>query len=162
VPDWFTLLQTGGIIASILFTAITIRSDRRSRKASTLLQITQYHREIWSRLFDKPELKRIVDINPDLDKNPVTSEERLFVTLVIHHVNSVIQAIKAGSLPEIEGLERDITGLFALPIPVIVWSDVKKFQNKQFVNFIDNLTKSHSGRVFFSRQWISRILYGKK
>ena len=46
--NWFSLLQSIGIISGFVFTALTLRRDTKSRKRTEVLALTQQHRELWS------------------------------------------------------------------------------------------------------------------
>ena len=135
--NWFTLLQSAGIIGSLLFTGITLRDDLRSRRIENLIAITEGHREIWAYLYSRPELSRVLDTTVDLRRVPVTDEEELFVNLLILHLSSAYQAMKSGMFVKPEGLRRDIESFFALPIPRLVWSKAKIFQDEEFVSFME-------------------------
>jgi hypothetical protein len=123
--NWFALLQSAGIIGSLLFTGITLRDDVRSRRVGNLIAITGQHREIWGYLYSRPELTRVLDATTDLKRVPISEEEELFVTLLILHLNSSYQAMKSGMLVKPEGLHRDIRTFFSLPIPRLVWNKAK-------------------------------------
>src|SRR5437762_1629442 len=86
------LLQSLGIVGGLLFTGISLKVDARVRRVQSLLKITEQHRNIWSRLYDNPELGRVTDSNADLEILPTTREEELFVQLLVLHLNSVYNA----------------------------------------------------------------------
>ena len=136
--NWFVLLQSAGIIGSLLFTAFTIRSDLKERRIANLFALTQNHRDIWENLFSLPELARVLDPSPDLGKAPITARERLFVLLIILHLNAAFRAFESGLLKKPEELQRDIYTLFSLPIPKIVWQRMKEFQDTDFVCFVES------------------------
>jgi len=137
----FDLVGTVGVIGSLLFTATSFRKDDRSRKISNLIAIKQQYREIWRELFDKPKLARVLNRNVDLNKEPVTEEENLFVHLLIMHLDTVYRAIEAGTFVKLEGLETDIATFFAAPIPKAVWRQFRPFQDKKFAEFIEAALK---------------------
>ena len=135
--NWFVLLQSAGIIGSILFTAFTLRIDAKDRRVSHLFTLTQQHRDIWENLFSVPDLARVLDPSANLRRSPVTAAERLFVLLLILHLNAAFRAIQAGLLQRPEELQRDIQAFFSLPIPKIVWVSAKEFQDKEFIQFVE-------------------------
>jgi hypothetical protein len=139
--SWFVLLQSGSIVAGLVFTAVALRDDTRARRVGNLIAITQHHREIWTHLYSRPNLSRVLDSNVDLEKNPVTDEEELFVNLLILHLNSSYQAMKYGNFIKPEGLHQDIRLFFSLPIPSAVWEATKIFQDKDFVEFVETNDK---------------------
>lgn len=55
---WFTLLQSIGIVGGLLFTGVSLRIDTKVRRVSTLITITQQHRDIWTQLYRRPEMAR--------------------------------------------------------------------------------------------------------
>src|SRR5258705_3071489 len=135
--NWFTLLQSIGIVASLVFNATALRADTKSRRVTNLIAITTHHREIWAELYDRPELARVLELDPDLKNEPVTREEEIFTRTLILHLNGAYHAIKDGMLVEPDGLGRDIQSFFALPIPGIIWEELKPLQDIDFVQFVE-------------------------
>ena len=92
-PGWFQnngfmLLQSIGIIGSLLLATASFRSDSKDRRVSNLIGITNNHREIWTQLRDRPALARILEENPNLKDRPVSRDEEQFVHLLIIHLNT--------------------------------------------------------------------------
>lgn len=135
--NWFSLLQSLGIIASLLFTAVSMRKETASTKVANLMAITQGHREIWGQLYDKPELSRVLNPNADLRHSPVQECEEVFVRSIILHLNSSYQAIRSELISEPQGLVKDVQWFFSLPIPANVWRKIRPFQNTAFVDFVE-------------------------
>jgi hypothetical protein len=77
----------------------------------------------------------------DTAKEPVTDAERVFVTLVILHINAVYYTMSDQLVVKYEGLRRDIAQFLSLPIPRAVWGKNKRFQNDDFARFIDSVLK---------------------
>lgn len=144
LENWFDLLQSVFIVGGFLLSYFSIRSDIRSRKIEQLLQLNQSHRDIWGKTYTQPELLRIREANVDLQKNPVTAAERRLVIEVIMHIYSVYEAIQNKQLDK-NGAEKDIVDYLKLPIPTVVWQEIKGYHNKQFVKHIDGLLSK--GRV---------------
>jgi len=139
--NWFTFLSAVGIIGGLLFTAISLRSDTKTRRIANLLTITANHREVWKEFLNNPNLARICDTTADMAKQPVTDAERVFATLVILHMNSVYYAMSDQLVVEYEGLRRDIGRFISRPVPKAVWEKIKPFQNDDFVKFIESALK---------------------
>jgi hypothetical protein len=135
--NWFNLASVVGIIASLLFTAVSLRSETKNRRIESLLFLTESHRELWSRIFDHPELSRVLDENADLKKHPVSLAESIYAGLAIQHLGSAYQAMKGGVMIQQDGLCDDVRSFFALPIPKAAWEESKKFQNDDFVAFVE-------------------------
>ena len=136
--NWFTLLQSVGIIGGLLFTGISIRRESHAKQINNLITITRQHRDIWTELYRRPDLSRVLDPDADLRKDPVTLEEELFVGLLIHHLNSVYHAMQAGLFMSPEGLEADIRQFFSLPIPKSVWRSRQDLQDRSFAQFVNS------------------------
>ena len=137
LQNWFNLFSAIGIIAGLWFTAFSLRSETKTRRVANLLTITANHREIWKEFLNNPKLARVRDAAADTAKQPVTDAERVFVNLVIQHINSVYYAMSDQLVVKYEGLRRDIAQFFSLPIPQAVWERMKVFQNDALVQFIE-------------------------
>jgi hypothetical protein len=140
--NWFNLISAVGIITSLLFTAISLRSETKTRRIGSLLDLTESHRELWAKMFDHPELSRIFDAAPDLSKHPITLVESIYVGLAIQHLGSAYQAMKGGIMIQQDGLCDDIRAFFGRPIPRAVWEKSKSLQNKDFVGYIQSCLNS--------------------
>ncbi len=135
---WGDLFQTVGIVAGLLFTAFTIRKDGESRKISNQIALKQEHRIIWSELYSRPELTRILEARVDAEINSVTESEKLFVRLLVVHLDTAYRAGKAGMFMSPEEFRGDVKEFFSLPIPRIVWEQLKPQQDAAFVAFVEN------------------------
>lgn len=133
----FTLLQSVGIIGSLWYAARSFRMDARVRRVGNLLEIINHHRQVWSELYTRPEIARVLDPHPDLEKTPVTPEEELFATQVILHLSGVFEATREGLIRPFDGAERDIRNFFSNPIPLEVWCKKRAFQNLDFVEYLE-------------------------
>lgn len=136
--NWFTALQTIAIVSGLVFTAVTIRRDERSRRVASLFQLTAHHREVWAELFTRPDLRRVLANVVNLDREPVTEDEALFVSLLVLHLSTAHQAIRQGLMDPLEGLGADIRTFFAKPIPRAVWVRLRPFQNAEFVAYVED------------------------
>jgi hypothetical protein len=139
--NWFNLFSAIGIIAGLWFTAFSLRSETKTRRIANLLTITANHREIWKEFLNNQKLERVRDPAADTAKQPVTDAERVFVNLVIQHINSVYCAMNDQLVIKVQGLRRDIAQFFSLPIPKSVWEKTKPFQNDDFAKFIESALK---------------------
>ena len=135
--NWFNLFSAIGIIAGLWFTAFSLRSETKTRRVANLLTISANHREIWKEFLNNQKLERVRDPAADTAKQPVTDAERVFVNLVIQHINSVYYAMSDQLVVKYEGLRWDIAQFFSLPIPKAVWERMKVFQNDALVRFIE-------------------------
>lgn len=140
--NWFVLLQSVGIIASLLFTAFTIRKETVARRLTDLLTLTENHREIWKQLYDRPELARVTSLVVDLRRKPPTRDEELFVTLLILHLGTARRAMKHRLVEALGGVRDDVRWFFSLPLPRAIWEKVKPFQEKDLVLFVEECRKA--------------------
>ena len=143
--NWFDLLESLAIIAGLLFTAHSLRSEARTTRVNNLLAITEGHRKVWTEFY-RPELKRVLSEQADLNRDEITHEEEVFVNFVILHLNSVYFALKSGLVFKIEGLRRDVGWFFSLPIPRAVWTKTKLLQNADFARFVEACLAGNSRR----------------
>lgn len=51
VSNWFNVLSAIGVIASLLFTGVSLRSETKNRRVSNLIALTQNHRDLWTEVF---------------------------------------------------------------------------------------------------------------
>ncbi len=142
--NWFNVLSGAGIVGSLLFTAVSLRSETKTRRIANLLSLTQNHREIWSDLLDHPALKRVLDNSANPEKEPMTLDERLYINMVIQHLGSAYQAIKSGLTIKPEGLKQDVRWFFSLPIPKAIWQKIRMLQNDDFVDFVEGCLRKRS------------------
>jgi hypothetical protein len=139
--NWFNLLSTVGIVGSLWFTAVSLRSETKTRRVSNLFTVTRNYFEIRKEFLRYPELARVTDPTADVIKQPVTLLEESFVNLVIIHTSSVFETLKDGLIIKQEGLRRDVKMFFSLPVPKAVWQRTKLLQNQDFAAFIDSSLK---------------------
>src|SRR5437763_12845497 len=121
--NWFSLLQSLGIICGLLFTATSIRRDTAARRASDLLSLSERHQDLWSELYRRPELSRIRRKEVDLLGEPVTAAEAEFLRLVFVHFHVGWLLVKRGGLIQMRALKEDVRTFFSLPIPRTVWKE---------------------------------------
>ena len=101
--NWFNLFSSAGIIGGLWFTAVSLRSETKTRRVANLLTITANYREVWKEFFRSPELARVIEPSADVLKKPVTPAEEFFVHMVISHTSSVYEALKDDLLNKQEG-----------------------------------------------------------
>jgi hypothetical protein len=142
--NWFNLIQTVTVVGSLLLAAYTFHKDEKARRIANLIAIQQEYCGIWQTLYDHPELARVLEKRLDLTKHPVTTQEWLFVKMLILHLDNVRRANNIGMFVKLQGMQKDIQEFFSLPIPKAVWQRIKAFQNSDFVTFIENSLQSVS------------------
>lgn len=135
---WFDLLQTVGIVASLLLAAYTTWKDERARRIGNSIAINDQYRKIWAGVYEHPSLARVLDKDADAQEPPIALGEEMFVTTLISHLSTVFRALKQGEFVKLEGLEQDVREFFTLPIPRAVWERLKQFQDGKFVAFVEN------------------------
>lgn len=137
--NWLNIIQSAGIIGGLLFTAFTFRRDAKGRRASDLLALAEQHRDIWSEVYRKPELRRINHAEVDLISSRVTPEEEEFLNLVFVHAFTTWLLAESGTLPllSLKTLALDIGTFLKKPIPLAVWKSSKDTRDPRFVKFVD-------------------------
>jgi hypothetical protein len=141
LQNWFELFSSVGIIGGLWFTAVSLRSETKTRRVANLLTITANHREVWKEFFSTPELARVIDPAANVAKKPVTPDEEFFLNMIISHTSSVYEALKDELVIKQENLRRDVKSFFSLPVPKAVWPKTKLLQNQDFAAFIDSSLK---------------------
>jgi hypothetical protein len=148
--NWFDILSSIGIVGGLCFTAVSLRSETKTRKIANLLTLTTSHREIWEEFYERPEFSRILDPNADLNKQSVTLAEQEFVKFVILHLSSTYYAMNDELVMKLEGVRRDACEFFSLPIPAVIWEKLKVYQNDNFVAFVEECRvgyRSHDNKA---------------
>jgi hypothetical protein len=142
--NWFQFLQTASLLVGF-FTAIhSVRTDTKERKIGNLFALTNAHREIWSRLYEREELARVLMLSVNLRREPVTAEEELFVHTLILHLRAAFKARKLGMQFDDDAVAADIRQFLNRPIPHEVWEKSKVFQDGDFVRFVERALGSCS------------------
>lgn len=135
--EWFQLLQSLGIIGGLTFTGYQIFQSTRSRNASHMLEITAAHRTIWSIYLQHSDLKRVTEKDVDIMSAPVSDREKMFISLLILHLNCVVELISRKMIVPIEELASDVEQFFLLPIPRSVWNEVSHLQNSRLILLVE-------------------------
>jgi hypothetical protein len=138
LQNWFDLFSVVGIIGGLWFTAVSLRSETKTRRIANLLTITANHREVWKEFFRSPELARVIEPTADVSKQPITPAEEFFMNMIISHTSSMYEALKDDLVIRQEGLRRDVQSFFSLPVPNAVWTKAKLLQNQDFAAFIES------------------------
>ncbi|MGC3990850.1 MAG: hypothetical protein QM796_14460 [Chthoniobacteraceae bacterium] len=141
VTNWTAILQTTSIVAGFFGTAISIRQNTQERKISNLFALTSAHREIWSQLYERKELLRVLAPSVDLRREPTTVEEEMFVHTLILHLRTAFKARTLGMQFDDDAVAADIRQFFSRSIPSDVWQRSKVFQDADFVNFVEGCLK---------------------
>jgi hypothetical protein len=136
--NWFNLFSVVGVIGGLLFTAISVRSDTETRRIENLLTLTNNQRELLQVFYKNLDLSRILDASADTESVPANRGEKIYTSALIQHLATTFRAMKSDLTVKPEGLRRDVHDFFGLPIPKIVWQEVKNFHDRDFVNFVEN------------------------
>lgn len=137
--NWFSLIQTLGIVAGFAIASRSFLLDSRARRVEVYLTLTQAHRDIWENVVTNPDLASVLDPARDIDSKPPTDSEERLVLLVLLHTASVHRASSLGVYPLWEGLKADIRDFYRLPVPSCVVHKYGPFQEPAFLLFIKQL-----------------------
>lgn len=135
--QWFDWVQTVGIVASLVFTAVALRRESQARRAGYLVDLTKLHRQLWLEMCRRPDLARLLSHAPNLEQSPVTGAEERFVNLLIVHLSTVWELVREGKVVRQEAVERDVRAFFSLPLPRTVWDRTKAVRDQGFVRFVE-------------------------
>jgi hypothetical protein len=144
-PHWvdsnFNVIQTIGILGSLLLAVIAAHREARAREGENLLTIAEQHRELWRVAANRKDLSRVFLVDADLTQ-PISTAEAEFLRLVIFHFQTIWLIARSGGLLTLHELALDAEDFFSLPLPRTVWEETKKFKNPQFVRFVERALKS--------------------
>lgn len=135
--NWFQLLQSIFLFTGFIIAAVALRNDLRARRMQNLLKIKEHYNSIWSQLFSFPELNRVQADEVDLAEKALTEKERFFVLMAIQHLFAAYEATRTKQIRPFQGMEKDIRRFFSRPIPKLIWNEEKRFQNPDFVEFVE-------------------------
>ncbi len=138
LQNWFSLLQSLGVIVGLLFTSLSIRQNTHERRIADLLTLAAQHRDLWSEFHRRPELQRVQDTTVDLVSKPVTPAEAEFLNVVFVHYYTGWLLAKRKALPTLEALTADAGNFFRLPLPKTAWLDTRSSRDPAFVCFIED------------------------
>lgn len=133
----FDLLEAVAIIASLCFTAVSFRHDTKARRIGNQFAITEAHRNIWSQLYTRPALARVLQPDVNLREDPVTDEEAVFITFILLHLSATYRAMQEGLYTTQQSIAGDLRWFFARPIPRTVWLASKSLLEPDFVEFVE-------------------------
>jgi hypothetical protein len=141
--NWFNLLQTCGIVAGLVFSALTMRRDVEGRRVSDQIGMAEQHRELWGAMLDNPKLERVLEATRDLQKEPITvSEEQFLISVISHYHTGWLLGRSGGSLVSLQTQALDAGWFFQLPLPAHVWAKVKSAQEPGFRRFIEESVRA--------------------
>lgn len=135
--DGFAVIQSVGIIGSLLFSAIALRRDAKERKITNMLTMTKNHRELWGNLSQRHDLERILRTDVNVLAAAPTVAESEFLNLAIVHFQTGWSIANAGGIITPKELAGDVRGFFTLPLPRAIWEKTKQFRNQRFVGFVE-------------------------
>ena len=135
--NWFSLVQSCGIVAGMGFTVWSLHRDSRERRTATRLGLAHHHRELWAEVHRRPDLGRLLDDDVDLVAHPITAAEDEFLNVVIYHFQTCWELGRSEGLLSLPALELDARDFFAHPIPNAVWRGSRNRRDPGFVAFID-------------------------
>jgi hypothetical protein len=142
--DWFTLLQSLGIIIGFLFSGFAIWKDSNATKLQNYILLTQSHREVWSMMMDNEKLGRVLERDIPAKKQELTYSERQFLIFIFLHITCSFELSKRDKIINIEKDKEDIADLLSYPLVRKYWDDKGKFYNEDFRSFIMSCISDHS------------------
>ncbi len=146
------LIQSLGILGSLMFAGIALRNTGRAQRMANRFHLAEQQRKIWGEQANQKELRRVLRPDADLSEEPMTEDERRFLTSAILHLGTTFEARRTKTVDPIEGLDRDAAWLLSLPLPRARWSEMKDVQNRSFVEYADRLL---SGQPPSSKRWLT-------
>jgi hypothetical protein len=140
--EWFSIVQTVGVVGGLIFTGITISRDAKAKEAANALAFAERHRQFWREAIERPELRRIFSENADLLERRITAAERIFLNLAFVQYETGWNIAKKVDRSDLKPLKSDVRKFFSLPLPQAVWKETKQFRNQRFVRFVEKTMES--------------------
>jgi hypothetical protein len=135
--NWFEALSALFGLAGLWFAGASNLAAARAQRTANLLTLTQSHRDLWTNHAKDPALSRVLDPDADLVAEPITRKEMEFLNLAIQHLSSTFHAMRNDLTIAPEGLRRDVSEFFALPVPNSAWVSLKALHDRDFVHFVE-------------------------
>lgn len=140
--NWFSLVQSVGIVAGLCFTAWALWRDGRDRRLGHRLGLAEQHRELWAEAHRRPDLARLFHGEADLLARPVTTAESEFLEVVFHHFHLTWELSRQEGLFTESALHLDVAAFFALPVPHAVWRQTRARRDPDFVAYVDRCLRA--------------------
>lgn len=135
--NWFNLVQTVALIATLSVAVSALRSSNHATKGANRLAVAAANRDIWQQVITNPALKRV--LRPTMaEGDKVTDAERRFVLQVFQHSGAVFATLQMGAMDRLQGYRRDVHDTMQLPVFQIVWNEFRTYQDIAFVRFVDS------------------------
>jgi hypothetical protein len=134
--EWFSLIQTAGVIGGLIFTGLTVRQEARARETQNLLAFAERHRLLWGEVGYRPELHRLIAKDADLVAKPITPAEEATLKVVLVHFELGWRLAKSMDRSDLDPLAKDIREFFSRPLPRAAWQTDKGCHNREFVRFV--------------------------
>lgn len=135
--DWFTSLQSLGIILGFFFSGYAIWKDVGVGKLQNYILLVQNHRAVWTMLLDDSRLSRVISQTIPNDEMEITYEESYFLRFLFLHITCSFEMSKRGKIIDIQKDRNDIRDLLSLPLVGLFWEKNGHFYNEDFRNYID-------------------------
>ena len=135
--NWFNLVQTAGVVGSLLMAAAAASREAKAREIENILTLSAHHRSLWSFVAEKPELERIFNPNADALMKPATVSEELALNEIFAHFLTGWRVAGAGGMTSLRELSADVADFFSLPLPRAVWEKTKRSRHPGFVRFVE-------------------------
>jgi hypothetical protein len=148
--NWFSLIQSVGIIAGLFFAAVAVRRETLTRRLSNLLALKAEHRELWERIAQDPKLTRLFSEETSL-QSPISPQEEIFCRQIIVHSATAFSLIKDGTPLDSEALSADIGSFFSRAVPFEAWKRAKHAQSISFIAFVEEAISRHKAVEAVSR-----------
>jgi len=138
---WVDLSQTIAIVTGFIITIYQLRKTEKITKFDIFWRIGDSHREVWRPILENKDLEGIIYSHSSIENKPITNKERFFVINIILHIENVHKAYLEGYYKLGENEKKDIGELFSSPIFNRIWDEIKEYQRRDFVGFIEGLKK---------------------
>jgi hypothetical protein len=139
--DWLQAVESFGIIVSIAVATYSIWSQIRSQRVSNYMNLTAFHREIWTLPISRPELRPVFDVSFEKPLHEFSFEESQFLSFMFLHASSAFALMKDKGVVGLDGMRIDVINTLSLPGPRTFWEGNRKYYSRDFQDFVERCIK---------------------
>jgi hypothetical protein len=140
--NWAGVLATiGGIVGVATFRQAAEKADR-----DEYAMLVQQHNALGAEARERRDLDRILLANVNLEHEPPTAVEMMFLNDVIVHFESGWKLALKNTVLTQKTYTADVRKFFSHPLPREVWERTKDGRNPEFVRFIERAIE-RNGRL---------------
>jgi hypothetical protein len=141
--NWATIIGSVVAVVGVFFTMVTFRQSAEKADREDYTNLAEQHQVLWKEARDREDLKRICQPLVDLDSEPITLVERLYLNEIFIYFESGWKLAQRNTVLSLKAYTTDVLVFFAFPLPHAAWEQSKAGRNPKFVRFIARAIEQH-------------------